>query len=92
MKEEIKLLDENKKEIKKLEKLRLVCRKCSHEWIKTRPKGYHVRYNRRGNFLVNIKDRTDIRFFKCPKCGERKNIGRLAYSNKIKINENGIEK
>ncbi|GAH79030.1 unnamed protein product, partial [marine sediment metagenome] len=75
MRKEFKIPKKDGKEIEKPEELRLVCRKCNHDWVETRPKGYCIRYNHKGNFLVNIKDKTDVRFFKCPKCGERKNIG-----------------
>lgn len=58
---EIKLSEKDKKEINKPERLQLVCRKCNHKWFETRPKGYHVRYDNKGNFLIKIKT-GDIQF------------------------------
>ena len=79
------LSENERKELDKPEKLNLVCRKCNHRWFEMRLKGYCVRYNRKGNFLVNIHNRKDVKFFRCPECGERKKVGRLACDDKINI-------
>lgn len=86
MKNDVKISEKDREELDKPEKLLLVCHKCNCNWVEIRPKGYCVRHNRKGNFLVNINKSTDIKFFKCPKCGEQKKIGRLAY-NKINMNK-----
>jgi len=72
-----------KKLISAPEKLRLVCRKCNKEWIKKRPKGYYVRYKKGNNYLVNRRFPDMIEYFKCPKCGNIKSIGRLTAGKKF---------
>lgn len=67
------------------EKLCLICNKCGKEWVELRPKGYHVRYEKNNNFLINRHIPHDKKLFKCPKCGRKKNIGRLPV---VKINKN----
>ena len=87
MKDKIKISEKDRIELDKPEKLHLDCRKCNHKWFEIRPKGYCVRYNNKGNFLVNINNPADIKFFKCPKCGGKKKVGRLACDDKIYINK-----
>ena len=67
----------------KPEKLRLICNKCSKEWIEIRPAGYYVRYGKGNNFLINRHSPYDKKLFKCPKCKNQKNIGRLPVPTKI---------
>ena len=65
----------------KPERLRLICNKCNKEWMEKRPVGYHVRYEKNNNFLINQHSPYDKKLFKCPKCKSKKNIGRLSVTN-----------
>lgn len=76
----IKISKKDIAELNRHEKLLLICRKCNHEWTEIRPKGHHVRYDSKGNFLVKHNSTEKI-YFKCPKCGER-DIGRLRHIEK----------
>jgi len=73
---EIKISKKNQDELDRHEKLKLICRKCNHKWTEIRPKGHHVRYDRKGNFLVKHNSTEKI-YFKCPKCDEQRDMGRL---------------
>ena len=66
------------------EKLRLICNKCGKDWTELRPKGYHVRYEKDNNFLINQCSPYDRKPFKCPKCKRKKNIRRLSLIKTIK--------
>jgi len=79
---EIKKLSQKEiDEINKPEKLQLKCRKCNHKWTEIRPKAHHVRYDNKGVFLVKHKSSEKI-YFKCPKCEEQRDIGRLRHLRK----------
>lgn len=69
----------------KLEKLRLLCRKCNKEWIEERPMGYLVRYEKNNNYLINRNDPEEKKYFRCPNCKSRRKISRLAVKPVLKI-------
>lgn len=66
-----------KKILNEPEELRLICRKCRKDWLENRPKGYYVRYDKSGNFLIGISNPEEKKFFKCPDCNSRR-VNRLA--------------
>ena len=68
----------DKEVMNKPEKLRLVCNKCSKEWMENRLVGYYVRYEKGNVFLINRLNPHDKKSFTCPKCKNQKNIGRLS--------------
>ena len=71
--------------INKPEKLRLVCRNCNTEWTEVRPKGYYVRCERGNNFLVDRRNPEKIKYFRCPECNAKKNIGRLSVGIRLSL-------
>ena len=62
----------------KLEKLRLLCRKCGTEWTEDRMLGYLVRYEKDNNYLVDRDNPEKKEYFECPKCESRSEIARLS--------------
>lgn len=79
------------KEIYKPETLTLRCRNCNKTWTETRPKHYHVRYNKDGVFMVLNKPPYNRKYFKCPKCKNHHNIGRLAGDNKVNVKKKPVD-
>ncbi len=80
MKKKVEVNQENVKpepEIK-LEKLRLLCRKCGKEWIEERPLGFLVRCEKDNNYLVDRDDPEKKKYFRCPNCKSRSKIARLS--------------
>ena len=76
----------DEEQINKIEKIKLVCRKCNNRWVIDRPKEHYVRYNKIGNFLVDMKTK-EKKHFECESCYENRNIGRLRYLEGKKSNE-----
>ena len=74
----------DKEVMNQLERLRLICNKCSKEWMEKRPKGYNVKYEKGNIFLINRHSPYNKKLFKCPKCRSKKNIGRLSLITIVK--------
>ncbi len=58
-----------------VEKIRLKCRKCGHEWIIKKPKDFYFRYEKNSIFLLH-RITQEKQYFKCPECKTNK-IDRL---------------
>jgi len=60
-------------------KVRLLCRKCEHDWIEEIEKGIYTRYEKDNNYTIPMDGKKkDKKYFTCPKCGSKEKIARLS--------------